>query len=51
MLGAGTLPNTRDHLRQWVTNSQVVKPGNRMPPVTLDDASVDALLTYLRSLR
>jgi cytochrome c oxidase subunit 2 len=51
MLGAGTLPNTRDHLRQWVTNSQAVKPGNRMPPVSLDDGSLDALLTYLRGLR
>jgi cytochrome c oxidase subunit II len=51
MLAAGTLPNTRDHLRRWVTNSQSVKPGNRMPPVSLDDASLDALLTYLRSLR
>ena len=51
MLGAGTLPNTRDHLRQWVSNSQAVKPGNRMPPVQLDDARLDALVTYLRSLR
>jgi cytochrome c oxidase subunit 2 len=51
MLGAGTLPNTRDHLRQWVTNSQAVKPGNRMPPVSLDAANLDALLSYLRSLR
>ena len=51
MIGAGTLPNTRDHLRQWVTNSQAIKPGNRMPPVTLDDEGLDALVTYLRSLR
>jgi cytochrome c oxidase subunit II len=51
MVGAGTLPNTRDHLRTWVSNSQVVKPGNRMPPIGLSANDLEAMLAYLRSLR
>jgi cytochrome c oxidase subunit 2 len=51
MVGAGTLPNTRDHLRVWVTNSQATKPGNRMPPLALAPDDLEAVLAYLRSLR
>jgi cytochrome c oxidase subunit 2 len=51
MLAAGTLPNTRGHLGGWVSDSQSVKPGNRMPPVALAPADLQALLSYLRSLR
>jgi cytochrome c oxidase subunit 2 len=45
------LPNTRDHLAGWVLDSQSVKPGNRMPPNPLAPGDLDAVLTYLRSLR
>ena len=31
-LGAGTLPNTPEHLRAWVRDPQASKPGNQMPP-------------------
>ncbi len=51
MLAAGSLPNTRDHLRGWVENSQKAKPGNRMPPVGLAEEDLRALISYLRSLR
>jgi cytochrome c oxidase subunit II len=51
MLAAGTLPNTRDHLGEWVLNSQSIKPGNRMPPNPLPQEDLQDLLTYLRSLR
>jgi cytochrome c oxidase subunit 2 len=51
MLAAGTLPNTRDHLRRWVANAQEAKPGSRMPPVGLSRSDLDALVTYLRSLQ
>ena len=50
-IGAGTLPNTREHLQRWVTNPQLVKPGIRMPPSTLKPDEIDAVLSYLRSLR
>jgi cytochrome c oxidase subunit 2 len=50
-LAAGALPNTRGHLAGWVINSQSIKPGNRMPPNPLSPEDLDAVLTYLRSLR
>ena len=50
-IAAGTLPNTREHLQQWVANSQAIKPGNRMPPHRLAPEDLQALLSYLRSLR
>jgi cytochrome c oxidase subunit II len=50
-LAAGTLPNTREHLRQWVSNPSSVKPGTRMPPSPLTAGDLEALLDYLRSLR
>src|SRR5205085_5470818 len=31
-LAAGTLPNTRSHLGQWIAASQSIKPYNQMPP-------------------
>ena len=31
-LGAGTLPNTPEHLAAWIRDPQRVKPGNQMPP-------------------
>jgi cytochrome c oxidase subunit II len=50
-IAAGTLPLTRDHLAGWITNSQEVKPGNRMPPVPLPPEDLQALLSYLESLK
>jgi cytochrome c oxidase subunit 2 len=50
-LGAGTLPNTPSHLRDWVVNPQASKPGNQMPPNVLPGEQLDALIAYLSSLR
>jgi cytochrome c oxidase subunit II len=50
-IAAGTLPNTRDHLTQWVSNSQSVKPGNRMPPVPFSPDDLQAVVAYLQGLR
>jgi cytochrome c oxidase subunit 2 len=50
-LAAGTLANTREHLRQWVANAQAIKPGVRMPPSAFSSESLDALISYLRSLQ
>ena len=52
MIAAGTLPNTREHLRRWIAEPQADQA--RQPHashVSLDGASLDAVLTYLRSLR
>jgi cytochrome c oxidase subunit 2 len=50
-IGAATLQNDRDHLAQWVTNSQQIKPGNRMPPNNIAPADLPMLLDYLQSLK
>jgi cytochrome c oxidase subunit 2 len=51
MIAADTLPNTRDNLRQWIVDSQQIKPGNRMPPNKLSNQELEALLDYLQSLQ
>lgn len=50
-IAAGTLPNTRGHLAGWVANPQAIKPGVRMPPNNLAPGDLQAVLSYLRSLR
>jgi cytochrome c oxidase subunit 2 len=50
-IAAGILPNTRGHLGGWISNPQVIKPGNRMPRVPLDSEELQALLAYLESLQ
>lgn len=50
-IAAATLPNDRDHLAQWVSDSQQIKPGNRMPPNQLVPEDMQALLDYLQSLK
>ena len=50
-IAAGMLPLTRGHLAGWITNSQEIKPGNRMPPVPLAPEDLQALLSYLESLK
>jgi len=50
-IGAGTLPNTRDHMDAWVKNPQASKPGNQMPPNPLSDEESRALLAYLELLK
>ena len=50
-IAAGTLPMTRGHLAGWISNSQSIKPGNRMPPNLLRGDDLQALLAYLETLR
>jgi cytochrome c oxidase subunit 2 len=50
-IGMGTLPNTRDHLRGWIADPQSTKPGVMMPATALDGDDLNALVTYLGSLR
>jgi cytochrome c oxidase subunit 2 len=50
-LAAGTVRNTRGSLAGWIVDPQGVKPGTHMPPNGLSPADLDALLTYLQSLR
>jgi cytochrome c oxidase subunit 2 len=50
-LGAGTLPNSRDRLAEWILNSQQFKPGNLMPPNIMADDDLRALVAYLGTLK
>ena len=50
-LAAGTLPMTREHLGRWISDSQAIKPGNRMPPNPLNGEDLQALLAYLEGLK
>jgi cytochrome c oxidase subunit 2 len=50
-IAAGTLPNTRRNLAGWIVNPQAIKPGVRMPATSLDSDDLEALLTYLQSLK
>jgi cytochrome c oxidase subunit 2 len=50
-IAAGTLPNTRQNLAGWIINPQRIKPGVRMPPNQLGSDDLQALLTYLETLK
>jgi cytochrome c oxidase subunit 2 len=50
-LGAGSVPNARQHLTAWITDSQNVKPGNHMPPLPMREQDLDDLVAYLETLR
>lgn len=50
-IAAGTLPNTRGNLAGWIIDPQAIKPGVRMPSTKLDSEDLQALLTYLETLK
>jgi cytochrome c oxidase subunit II len=50
-IAAGTLANNRANLAAWVADPQRVKPGNRMPPSELSGDELNALVSYLESLK
>jgi cytochrome c oxidase subunit 2 len=50
-LAAGALPNTRGNLAGWIANPQAIKPGSAMPAVGLSPQQLQAVVTYLESLR
>jgi cytochrome c oxidase subunit 2 len=50
-LAAGTLPNTRANLTDWIINPHAIKPGTRMPPSTLTSAQLNTLVAYLETLK
>jgi cytochrome c oxidase subunit II len=50
-IAAGTVPNTRGHLAGWIIDPQGIKPGVKMPSNQIPSTDLDALLTYLESLK
>jgi cytochrome c oxidase subunit II len=49
-IAAGTLPNTRAHLQAWIADPQGIKPGTKMPRVSLSSGELNAIVTYLETL-
>lgn len=47
----GVLVNNKENLKRWIENPQEIKPGARMPKFVFDKQSLEALATYLTSLK
>jgi len=50
-LAALTIPNQTSYLREWIHDSQHVKPGNQMPNLHLSSSQLNALVAYLKGLK
>lgn len=50
LIAAGLLTNTPDHLVQWITHAQDLKPGARMPNMVLTATETAALSAFLSTL-
>jgi len=48
-LAALTIPNTRERMREWISDPQRLKPGTLMPAVNLSAAQVSRLVAYLET--
>lgn len=48
---AGILEHTDENLKLWISDTQAVKPGNRMPSTNLSDEQLDQLVEYLNELK
>ncbi len=49
-IAAGLLPNTPGNLAAWIADSQALKPGSRMPALTLSGRDLSSIVTYLQTL-
>jgi cytochrome c oxidase subunit 2 len=50
-IAAGTLANNRANLVKWISDPQNVKPGVRMPAFQLSGDQLNALISYLETLK
>ncbi len=50
-LAAGVLQNTPENVAKWIENPQEIKPGANMPALLLPGPKMNALVTYLESLK
>lgn len=50
-LAAGVVPNDAKTLREWISDPDAVKPGSLMPNMQLTAEQLDAVVTYLSSLK
>jgi cytochrome c oxidase subunit 2 len=50
-IAAGAAENTHDNLRLWVQDPSAIKPGSLMPAMKLNDTDLDAVVSYMETLR
>lgn len=50
-LASATIPNTPEHLENWIADPQAVKTGTQMTAPKLTEEELDALTAYLMELR
>jgi cytochrome c oxidase subunit 2 len=50
-IAAGSLANTRLNLTRWIENPSAIKPGVRMPALPFKPAELNALVSYLETLK
>jgi len=50
-LAGGVIENNPANLRRWLKNAQLIKPGSKMPDLSLTDEQVEQLAAYLETLK
>src|SRR5882762_8051285 len=50
-IASGAAPNTPENLKTWIQDPDSIKPGSLMPAMKLSEHELDALTTYLETLR
>ena len=50
-IAAGAAENTHNNLRLWIQDPSAIKPGSLMPAMRLSDADLDAVVSYMETLR
>ena len=50
-IASGAAQNTPKNLLSWIQNPSIIKPGSKMPAMGLSDAEVNAVTSYLETLR
>ncbi len=50
-IAAGAAENTPTNLRLWIQDPSAIKPGSLMPAMKLSDEDLDAVVSYMETLR
>jgi cytochrome c oxidase subunit II len=50
-IASGAAKNTPENLRLWIQNPNAIKPGSLMPAMQLSDSDLDAIVSYMETLR
>jgi cytochrome c oxidase subunit 2 len=50
-IAAGAAENTHDNLSLWIQKPDAIKRGSLMPAMQLSQSDVDAVVSYLETLR